>query len=72
MPLSVVIGDTIKAPSSGSRGRCKDNNYKISANTLAHVLATESLKRDREDYLEGGVPDFIVEALGRRRPREPD
>ncbi|MFQ6663019.1 hypothetical protein Gotur_030682 [Gossypium turneri] len=41
-----------------------------SANTLAHVLATKSLKRDREDYLEG-VPNFFAEAM-RRRPREPD
>ncbi|MBA0701602.1 hypothetical protein Goari_022392, partial [Gossypium aridum] len=29
---------------------------KISANTLAHVLATKTLKRDKEDYLEGLKP----------------
>ncbi|MBA0851365.1 hypothetical protein Goshw_018666, partial [Gossypium schwendimanii] len=70
--LGIAIRTIVKALSSDSRGRCKDNNKKKSTNALAHCLATESLNRDREDYLEGGVPDFIVETVGRRRPREPD
>ncbi|MBA0715698.1 hypothetical protein Golax_014584 [Gossypium laxum] len=66
MPSSVVIGNTVKIPSNGSGRRYKDNNNKNvrsglsmcprSANTLAHVLATKNLKRDKEDYLEGLKP----------------
>ncbi|MBA0785183.1 hypothetical protein Gotri_025953 [Gossypium trilobum] len=33
---------------------------------------TKTNQKEREDYLEGGVLDFVVEAMGKRRPRELD
>ncbi|KAH1063899.1 hypothetical protein J1N35_028886 [Gossypium stocksii] len=43
-----------------------------SANTLAHILATESLKREEEVYLVGGILDFAKHQVRNESVREPD
>ncbi|MBA0643487.1 hypothetical protein Goklo_027777 [Gossypium klotzschianum] len=32
-----------------------------SANGLAHIIATESLRRGKEFYLDSGVPDYAMD-----------
>ncbi|KAK5803400.1 hypothetical protein PVK06_031045 [Gossypium arboreum] len=42
-----------------------------SANALAHIIATETLKREEETYMEMGVPEY-AEVQQRMDRREPD
>lgn len=42
------------------------------ANHLAHVLATETLKRREEFYLDNGIPNFAEDAWLMERDWEPD
>ncbi|MBA0614599.1 hypothetical protein Godav_014874 [Gossypium davidsonii] len=43
-----------------------------SANSLAHILAKETLKRKIGVYLVGGVPEAAEEQAASERVREPD
>ncbi|KAA3466683.1 protein QUIRKY-like [Gossypium australe] len=43
-----------------------------SANSLAHILATEMLKRKEESYLIGGVPYYAESQARNESLREPD
>ncbi|KAA3475505.1 reverse transcriptase [Gossypium australe] len=43
-----------------------------SANTLAHILATETLRRKESVYLENGVPPYAENQLKTEYAREPD
>ncbi|MBA0738329.1 hypothetical protein Gogos_011705 [Gossypium gossypioides] len=45
-----------------------------SANIIAHKLASKSLRRNEEIYLEGVVPKYAQKSLGlgHQREREPD
>ncbi|MBA0875744.1 hypothetical protein Goshw_004076 [Gossypium schwendimanii] len=43
-----------------------------SANSLAHILATETLKRGEEIYLDMGVPEYAEEQSRYEMRREPD
>ncbi|KAH1055226.1 hypothetical protein J1N35_033291 [Gossypium stocksii] len=42
------------------------------ANSLAHILATETLKNKKEIYLVGSVPESAEKQEERNRVREPD
>ncbi|PPD75579.1 hypothetical protein GOBAR_DD27488 [Gossypium barbadense] len=43
-----------------------------SANSLAHILATETLRRGEEIYLDMGVPEYAEEQGRYEMRREPD
>lgn len=45
-----------------------------SGNIIAHILATESMRRNEMVYLEGTVPNYVVNQLDSwyRSEREPD
>lgn len=43
-----------------------------SANTLAHIIAKESMRREEAFYLIGGVPPFAERVMVVDRCREPD
>ncbi|MBA0786784.1 hypothetical protein Gotri_025437 [Gossypium trilobum] len=43
-----------------------------SANNLAHILATETLRRKEEVYLEMEVPEYAKDQRRYDRLREPD
>ncbi|MBA0848617.1 hypothetical protein Goshw_004702 [Gossypium schwendimanii] len=38
-------------------------HIKKEANRLAHTIATESLRREEQEYLNGMVPDFALQRM---------
>ncbi|MBA0759710.1 hypothetical protein Gotri_022551 [Gossypium trilobum] len=47
-------------------------HIKKEANRLAHTIATESLRREEQEYLNGMVPGFALQRMEEEWLREPD
>lgn len=52
--------------------KCRFEYIPPMENSLAHILATETLKNKKEFYLVGSVPESAEKKEERDRVREPD